>query len=128
MRRAISSKIIRSLCVLGLGYLGLYLGHPPSALADLGRVAEAEAAFREEIRLFPEDPRAYASLALLLALTGRAPDAAATMRTMTEVSPTAQAYAEAVKVYRALHDEQGAQTVLRFARRKFPGSPALAGL
>jgi len=36
MMRAISNKIIRSLCVLGLGYLGLHLGHPPSALADLG--------------------------------------------------------------------------------------------
>jgi cytochrome c-type biogenesis protein CcmH/NrfG len=91
-------------------------------------VPGAEAAFQEEIRLFPEDPRAYASLALLYALTGRAPEAADRMRTMTETIPTAQAYAEAVKVYRALHDEQGAQTVLRFARRKFPRSPALAGL
>ena len=34
--RAISSKIIRSLCMLGLGYLGLQLGHPHSALADMG--------------------------------------------------------------------------------------------
>jgi hypothetical protein len=36
MMRAISRKMIRSLCVLGIGYLGLYLGHPPSALADMG--------------------------------------------------------------------------------------------
>src|SRR4029453_353772 len=35
MMRAISRKMIRSLCVLGIGYLGLYLGHPPSALADM---------------------------------------------------------------------------------------------
>jgi len=34
--RAISRNMIRSLCVLGIGYLGLSLGHPPSALADLG--------------------------------------------------------------------------------------------
>ena len=34
--RAISRNMIRSLCVLGIGYLGLYLGHPPSALADMG--------------------------------------------------------------------------------------------
>ena len=34
--RAISRKMIRSLCVLGIGYLGLSLGHPPSALADMG--------------------------------------------------------------------------------------------
>ena len=34
--RAINRKMIRSLCVLGIGYLGLSLGHPPSALADMG--------------------------------------------------------------------------------------------
>ena len=34
--RAISRKMICSLCVLGLGYLGLQLGHPHSALADMG--------------------------------------------------------------------------------------------
>ena len=34
--RAISRNTIRSLCVLGIGYLGLYLGHPHSALADMG--------------------------------------------------------------------------------------------
>ena len=37
MMRAISNKIIRSLCLLGLGYIGLHLGHPYSALADMGR-------------------------------------------------------------------------------------------
>ena len=36
MMRAISRNMIRSLCVLGIGYLGLYLGHPHSALADMG--------------------------------------------------------------------------------------------
>ena len=34
--RAIRRHMICSLCVLGLGYLGLQLGHPPSALADMG--------------------------------------------------------------------------------------------
>jgi hypothetical protein len=36
MMKAISRNMIRSLCVLGIGYLGLYLGHPHSALADMG--------------------------------------------------------------------------------------------
>ena len=36
MMRAISRNMIRSLCVLGIGYLGLYLGYPHSALADMG--------------------------------------------------------------------------------------------
>ena len=34
--RAISRKMLRSLCVLGIGYLGLSLGPPPSALAARG--------------------------------------------------------------------------------------------
>ena len=34
--RAISRTMLRSLCVLGIGYLGLSLGHPHSALADMG--------------------------------------------------------------------------------------------
>jgi len=98
------------------------------ALADLGQVAPAEAAFRQEIQSNPTDPRPYSSLALLYALTGRAAEAASMLREMTEKSPTAAAYAEAVRVYRALHDERGAETVLRFARQKFPGSPELAEL
>jgi tetratricopeptide (TPR) repeat protein len=97
-------------------------------LADLGRTGDAETAFRQEIRLFPDDPRAYAALALLYALTGRGGEAAATLRTMTETNPTPAAYAEAVRVYRALRDERGADTVLRFARRKFPGSEVLEEL
>ena len=36
MMRANSCNMIRILCMLGIGYLGLYLGHPHSALADLG--------------------------------------------------------------------------------------------
>jgi|SoiMethySBSTD1v2_1073268.scaffolds.fasta_scaffold2177998_1 hypothetical protein len=36
MMRAISRHMIRSLCVLGLAYLGLQLGHPHSAIADMG--------------------------------------------------------------------------------------------
>jgi Flp pilus assembly protein TadD len=96
--------------------------------ADLGQAAAAESSFREEMRLFPDDPRAYAALALLYALTGRATEAAATLEAMTEASPTAVAYAEAVRVYRALRDQRGADAVLRFARRKFPHSEVLAEL
>jgi hypothetical protein len=33
-----------------------------------------------------------------------------------------------VRVYRALHDDRGAATVLAFAKRKFPGSAALERL
>ena len=36
MMRAISRKMIRILYVLGLGYIGLHLGYPHNALADMG--------------------------------------------------------------------------------------------
>jgi hypothetical protein len=38
---------------------------------------------------------------------------------MTEAVPSAAAYAEAARTYRALGDERGAQVILRYARR-FP--------
>ncbi len=97
-------------------------------LADLGRAAEAERSFREEIRLFPEDVRAYSNLALLYALTGRAAASAATLREMTAAVPTPLAYAEAARTLRALDDERAAQTVLRYARRRFPESALLREL
>jgi tetratricopeptide (TPR) repeat protein len=96
--------------------------------ADLGRVDEAERSFREEIRLFPEDVRAYSNLALLYALTGRTAASAGALREMTEAIPTPLAYAEAARTLRALDDERGAQTVLRYARRRFPHSPLLRDL
>ena len=96
--------------------------------ADLGRAADAERSFREEIRLFPEDVRAYSNLALLYALTGRAGAAAQALREMTEAIPTPLAYAEAARTLRALDDERGAQTVLRYARRRFPDSALLRDL
>jgi tetratricopeptide (TPR) repeat protein len=97
-------------------------------LADLGEVEPAAAAFREEIRLFPESPRAWASLALLQALSGRPREAAQTLRRMTESIPTAAAYAEAVRAYRALGDERGATVVLRHALGRFPDSRELRSL
>jgi len=36
MMRAISRKMLRSLCLLGLGYIGLHLGYSHSAFADMG--------------------------------------------------------------------------------------------
>ena len=97
-------------------------------LADLGRVEPAAAAFREEIRRFPEHVQAWASLALLQALAGRPQDAARTLRGMTETNPTAAAYAEAVRTYRALGDERGAGVVLRHALARFPDSRELRAL
>ena len=96
--------------------------------ADLGDGAAAEISFREEIRLFPDDVHAYANLALLFALTGRAPEAGQTLQHLVETVPTPAAYAAAVTTYRILRDDRGAATILAFARRKFPESQVLRQL
>jgi len=94
-------------------------------LADLGDASGAEAAFRQEIERFPEDPPAYANLAILDALTGRPEAARETLERMVDAHPSAAAYAEAVKTLRVLHDPGGAAALLRFALRKYPGNPML---
>ncbi len=97
-------------------------------LADLGDAAGAEASFKQEIRLFPDDLRAYPNLAILYALSGRPAEAGETLRRMVSAHPSAAAYAEAVKTLRALSDAAGAASLLRFALAKFPGDPALRAL
>jgi tetratricopeptide (TPR) repeat protein len=96
--------------------------------ADLGDAPAAEKCFAEEIRLFPDGIPAYSNLALLYALTGRLDEATATLRRMTEANPSAAAYAEAARTYRALGDERGAQAILRYARRRFPQNEILKQL
>jgi predicted Zn-dependent protease len=57
------------------------------ALARLGRHAEAEGALREEILRFPAEARAYASLALVVALQGRPDEAPQILDTMQRARP-----------------------------------------
>src|SRR5688572_11242457 len=97
-------------------------------LADLGDTAGAEAAFLQEIRLFPADVRAYPNLAILYALSGRAARVGPTLRQMVEASPTPGAYVEAVKTLRALKDPGSAAALLRYALGKYPASAELKKL
>jgi predicted Zn-dependent protease len=57
------------------------------ALARLGRHREAEAALREEIARFPGEARAYASLALVVALLGRPEESPAVLDAMQRARP-----------------------------------------
>lgn len=97
-------------------------------LADVGDTPSAEAAFLQEIRLFPADVRAYSNLAILYALSGRPQRVGATLRQMVEASPTPAAYAEAVKTLRALNDPRSAESLLRFALGRFPRDEGLRAL
>ncbi len=97
-------------------------------LADQGNAQGAEASFRKEIELFPDSARGYSSLAILYALSGRPEAVGPTLQRMVEANPTPIAYAEAVKTLRILNDARSASSLLRYARGRFPGDPALQNL
>lgn len=97
-------------------------------LADLGDAPAAEAAFHREIELFPDSLRAYSSLALLYALTGRGEQVGPTLKSMVDSNPNPLAYAEAVKALRVMNDRAAASSLLRFALGRYPDSTVLQGL
>lgn len=66
-------------------------------LARLGRPEEAEAAYQKEIRDFPTHTQAYANLALIRSLQGRADDAERVLTEMTRANPDPQASALAAR-------------------------------
>lgn len=93
-----------------------------------GNASAAEEAFRTEIRLFPEDPPAYAQLAVLFALTGNTDRTVAILREMVEANPTPGAYAEAVRTFRLLGSPAAAASVLEFGLARHPESSLLLSL
>jgi tetratricopeptide (TPR) repeat protein len=97
-------------------------------LADQGDGPGAEAAFRQELTLFPESLRAYSSLAILYALSGRGTEVVPILKRMVDTNPTPLAYAEAVKTLRVLEDGGSAGSLLRMALGRFPGSTVLRDL
>ncbi|MFL6234147.1 MAG: sulfatase-like hydrolase/transferase [Thermoanaerobaculia bacterium] len=106
---------------------GLALIHG-KILADQGDVQGAEASFKKEIEMFPDSIRAYSSLAILYALSGRPAEVAPTLRTLVEKNPSPVAYAEAVKTLRILNDPGSAAKLLTYAQARFPGDAGLRKL
>ena len=68
-------------------------------LARTGRVAEAEAAFKEEIRLYPANRETYANLAVLCLMTGRAGAAEETFVALTRAIPGRASYEFAARTF-----------------------------
>jgi len=67
------------------------------ALIHVGRIAEAEAAFREELKLFPDNRDAYTSLAAVYGLQGRTGEIEPLLEGLVAASPTPGNYATAAK-------------------------------
>ncbi len=102
--------------------LNFYRG---DALARLGRADEAEAAFREEIRLFPSDPQAYKNLILLYTMEGKARDATELIFSLEKASPTPPAYLAISQTLKALGDVNGARFWAARGLSRFPADRQL---
>lgn len=98
------------------------------ALARLGRIDEAERAFREEIRLFPEEPRAYRNLVLLYVSDGRTAEATAVIHQLIGRSPTPLAYFAVIDVLKTVGDDRGVRFWARKAQQRFPNDRRFAAL
>lgn len=88
-------------------------------LARLGDKAGAEAAFREEIRLFPQNPQSWCSLALLYASQGRENPARETLLALVRAQPQPASYHAAARTAEIFGDRQTASTLDREAKRRF---------
>lgn len=85
-------------------------------LARLGRNAEAEAAFRREIALFPQGPEAYARLAILLAAERRFAEIEPTLDALAAANPSPRALAVAAETMERLGNDEGAAAYRARAR------------
>lgn len=71
-------------------------------LARMNRTPEAIAAFEEEIRRFPHDPRAYVSLAVVYFVSGEPSKSEATMERLAKSNPSPSSCEVAAKTFREL--------------------------
>jgi tetratricopeptide (TPR) repeat protein len=88
-------------------------------LGRLERYPEAEKEFRAELRDFPQNIRARAGLAMVYQATGRPDEAAAALGDMTRITPTAESYALAARLWTMFGNRQQADAVRAEARRTF---------
>lgn len=112
----------RSTSVKGLNYLR------GDILARMGRNEEAEAAFREEIRLFPKDAQAYKNLILLLVTEGRADEATQLVFDLEKASPTPPSYVAIATTLKTVGDTQGYRYWTVRGLQRFPNDPSLRRL
>ncbi|MBI2835410.1 MAG: sulfatase-like hydrolase/transferase [Acidobacteria bacterium] len=91
-------------------------------LARLNRHQEAVAEFREELRLFPQNTRAHAGLAMLYRATGHDIDAARAIESLIATVPTPEGYALAAKLWTIFGERARADAVRGQAQEQFSGA------
>lgn len=102
--------------VVQLNDLNYYLG---DCLAQVGRLEEAERAFQDEIRLFPNLVRARTGLAMLYEAAGNTQGTQRVVADMLNASPTPSTYASAADLWRVLGHPDRAAAVSAAARARF---------
>ena len=95
-------------------------------LTHLEQPADAEAELKEEIRLFPLEPRAYASLAMLYHSLDREDDAAQVLEDLLTALPTPEGSSAAARAWTAMGNKERADAIRAEARTKFKGDPSLS--
>jgi tetratricopeptide (TPR) repeat protein len=88
-------------------------------LGNLGRGAEAEAAFREELRFSPQHLRTRASLAMLCRADGRSADAEKEIEALLKAVPTREGYAMSANTWSIFGETGRADAVRAEAKRRF---------
>jgi arylsulfatase A-like enzyme/tetratricopeptide (TPR) repeat protein len=89
-------------------------------LARLGRNAEAEREFREEIAEYPTAPDAYASLLLLLGTSGRIQEGTRVVFDLIQAAPRPPSYIAVSETLKVMGDDRGALYWARQGLRRFP--------
>ena len=97
-------------------------------LARLGRTAEAESAFREEIQFFPQQSLAYRNLIVLYVAEGRLDDATKLVHDLEKAAPTAPSYVAISETLRVVGDAAGARFWARRGLQRFPNDKTLKRL
>ena len=102
--------------------LHLYLGE---TLTHLDRTGEAEPEFRDELRAFPHNMQAYASLAMLYRAADRDADVEDVLGELVESTSTPEGYAMAARLWTQLGERSRAEALRSDARARFRGDPSL---
>lgn len=103
--------------------LHLQLGQ---TLARLERFDEAEEEYRREIRVYPRNIAAYASLVSLYEASNRGGDAEDVLNLLVESVPTPEGYETAASLWTMLGEPGRAAAVRADARARFRTMPAVA--
>jgi arylsulfatase A-like enzyme/tetratricopeptide (TPR) repeat protein len=102
--------------IVQLNDLHYYLG---DCLAQVGRLEEAEQAFQQEIKLFPNLIRARTGLAMLYEAAGNTQGTERVVNGMLNASPTPSTYASAAELWRVLGHPDRAAAVAAAGKARF---------